>query len=345
MSESIFDALPEDRRESAKSAIVTAFENPRVVAIEQITHGASGALIYRIEIGDRPYLLRLENQQRAAGDTRRGYACMRIAADAGIAPPLHYADPDRGVAIMDFLPVQSLFDYPTGREGLVRDLGALAARLQATPGFPAVEDYTVILSGLLNNLIESGIFANGLLEPHRNAFARIVDAYRWDPAKAVASHNDLNPGNIIFDGNRLWLVDWELAFRNDPLIDLANLSNYLAQSPQLQEILLTSWRGRAPDRRLRARLILARQLVRLAYACLTLTVSAGAAGPKPDRDLTAPTLAEFHAMMMQGRLRMGAPESLYLYGKVYLGEFLTNLSAPGFEDAMVIARQYGSGLS
>jgi thiamine kinase-like enzyme len=38
-------------------------------------------------------------------------------------------------------------------------------------------------------------------------------------------HNDLRAANIIDDGERLWLVDWEFGGWNDPLYDLANLAS------------------------------------------------------------------------------------------------------------------------
>lgn len=38
-----------------------------------------------------------------------------------------------------------------------------------------------------------------------------VDGYpRHDPDR-VSSRNELKPENILFDGHRIWLVDWEVA--------------------------------------------------------------------------------------------------------------------------------------
>ncbi len=336
MNESIYDAIPEERRAVARGALAAAFGAAPATSMQQITQGGSGALIYRVDVQGRPYLLRLERKRDGFDDGGRGYVCMRTAAEAGIAPALIVADETAGVAIMEFRPTQSLFDYPSGREALMRDLGTLIARLQATPAFPAVGDYRAILTGMLDALIGSGRFSPGLLDAHREGLARLTAAYPWDPATTVSSHNDLNPGNILFDGERLWLVDWELAFRNDSFIDLANLANYLAPTPELRDALLRSWHGGEPDRALRARLVLARQLVRIGYACLTLTAAAGAAGPEPDGDLTAPSLAEFHRLLAQGRLRIGAAENMYTYGKVYLAEFLANLSTPEVEEAFTV---------
>jgi hypothetical protein len=43
-------------------------------------------------------------------------------------------------------------------------------------------------------------------------------------------------------------------------------------------------------------------------------------------------------MLVRGQLRMGDPENMYLYGKVYLNEFLANLAKPEFEEALTVAR-------
>ena len=63
------------------------------------------------------------------------------------------------------------------------------------------------------------------------ALRRLSAAYPWNEGGPVASHNDPNPRNIIFDGARLWLVDWETSFRNDPMVDLAIVTGELAPTP------------------------------------------------------------------------------------------------------------------
>jgi thiamine kinase-like enzyme len=45
------------------------------------------------------------------------------------------------------------------------------------------------------------------------------------PVDLVFGHNDLLPANLIDDGARLWLIDWEYAGFNTPLFDLANLAS------------------------------------------------------------------------------------------------------------------------
>jgi hypothetical protein len=263
---------------------------------------------------------------------------MQTAADAGIAPPLRYVDGDAGIAVMDFMSARPLSEYSGGPMALARDLGTLVARLQATPCFPALRDFPALLDRMLAFVRGSGLFAAGLLDPHLEGFQRIRAAYAWDAASLVSSHNDPNPRNILFDGERLWLIDWETAYRNDPLTDVAILVENLAPTPSLEEALLIAWRGTTPDPTLRARLLLMRQLTRLYYACIILSLSGRAQQvPDPETDLSALTPGEFGAAIASGRLKPGAPETMYALGKMCLAGFLAGLTAPGFEEALATA--------
>jgi hypothetical protein len=333
------DHIPEDRRERARTALAATFGRSPVTSLEPITMGAS-ASSYRIEVAGRPYLLRLESSRRnEVRDPHRSYVCMRLAAEAGIAPAVRHADPEAAVAITDFVPHRSMADLWASPD-LARDLGNLVARLQAIPAFPPVIDYPTMVGRLLGLLLGSGLFAPGLLDPHREAFQRIREAYPSDSAALVSSHNDLSPANILSDGERLWFIDWETAYRNDPLVDVATLTIFLAASPELEAVLLRSWLGREPDRGLRARLVLMRSLGRLYYGCAASLNAGHALGTvAPETDLSAPTWGEFGAAIEQKRLALGAPETQRLVGKIALASFLAGVMAPEFEEALAVARQ------
>ncbi|MEO6340281.1 MAG: phosphotransferase [Caulobacteraceae bacterium] len=337
MADDLYDAIPADRREVVRSALADAFGPAPLTGLEPVFGGASGALVYWAEVADRPYLLRLETKRDLFRDPRRGFACMRAAADAGVAPALHHADPAAGVAIMDFVPQRPLTDFPGGPAAVARALGELVGRLQTTPAFPPLADYPVLLNGMFGYLRGSGLFAPGLLDPHAEGFERLREAYPWDSSALVSSHNDANPRNILYDGERLWLIDWELSFRNDPLVDVAILADEFAQTPDLEAELLQAWFGRAPDSALRARLTLMRQFTRLFYACIMLSMSIG--NHAQETDLAAPSIAEFREAVAQGRLRAATPEILHSLGKMVLAGFLAGFSAPGFEEALSIARR------
>jgi aminoglycoside phosphotransferase (APT) family kinase protein len=336
----VLNRISVDRREAAHAALKAAFGSAQPTGATRIAGGASQAEIYRIEVSGRPYLLRLEGGRRGGfHDPHRSFRCMRIAAEIGVAPPLHYADPETGAAVMDFVPTRSMFEYPGERLALLRDLGGLIARLQGGANFPRLAEYPGIVAHILGLVRASTLFAPGLLDQHAEALAQIRDAYRWDASSLVASHNDLNPGNILFDGQRLWLVDWETAFLNDPLVDAATAANYLATTGEQEDLLLDRCLGRAPQADDRARFTLMRQMTRLFYAGLMLSIAAARPHAKVEADLAAPSLPEVFSSIAQGSLAGGAPETMLVFGKAFLKEFLDCTRTAGYEHALKIARQ------
>jgi len=299
--------------------------------------GVSGALIYRVDTGQRSFALRIEPERIALEHRRRGFAGMEAAAAIGVAPRVVFADAAAGVAVMDLIDAKPITTHPGGRAGVARELGALIRRLQTTTPFPRMMggDKDVIASAL-QSLEASGLFAAGLLERHRAELARIRAAVPWDPLSLVSSHNDPNPRNLLFDGVRLWLVDWELASRNDPLFDLAIATTEIANTPNLEAALLTSALGRPPDAALHARLRVVRQLTWLFYGCIALdAVITGRSERKVSLDALSP--AQFQAAAAQGRLAPG--EIGYAFGKMSLAAFVDGCSSRDFEEVLTLARQ------
>jgi len=230
-------------------------------------------------------------------------------------------------------------EHPGGVAGLARALGALIAKVQATPPFPIFGSYPEVIRSVLGALRKSSFFAAGQLDPHAEGLARIFNALSWDTSALVSCHNDPNPRNILFDGERLWLIDWELAFRNDPLVDLAILTTELLEAPELEDVLLEAAFGRMPSGRLRARLGVIRLLTRLYYGCVVLDSLAGTLRSAPDIGRAASSPAAFRAAVAEGRLASGSPEVAYAFGQMSLAAFIDGLATPGFGEMLKRAEQ------
>jgi thiamine kinase-like enzyme len=63
----------------------------------------------------------------------------------------------------------------------------------------------------------------------------------------VYGHNDLLAGNLIDDGSRLWLIDWDYAGFNSPLFDLGGLTSNNELSADQEEWVLERYFGRRDD--------------------------------------------------------------------------------------------------
>lgn len=327
MSKDCFDTLSAEQRENVRSALVTAFGSAPIGAVTVMAGGATTASVYRVEVGERRYLLRIEGEPSPLRNPHQ-YVSMRIATEAGIAPEIHYLDEAARIVVTDFVEHQPLNTYPGGPRALAQALGELFSRVQATPIFPYYVNYADIVARLFAHVRRTGLFAAGLLDAHVERLERLREAYNAGASRLVSSHNDPTPNNILFDGQRLWLIDWESACRNDPMVDAAIVLDHSARSQALEDVLLSAWFGRAPDEALRARLVLVRALTHLFYAGVMLSASAEASWATDDTDLSALTPQQFRRAIDEGRLKRATPETKHILGKMFLASFLSGAAPP-----------------
>ena len=85
-----------------------------------------------------------------------------------------------------------------------------------------------------------------------------------NPLELRPCHNDFLPGNLIDDGARMRIVDWEYAGMGDPFFDLGNFCINNDLTPDEDEAFLAAYDGNATPRADRlARLTLFRDRVGL----------------------------------------------------------------------------------
>jgi len=313
--------------DGARSALAAAFGRARIGPIVALTVGATTASVYRVEVGERRYLLRIEGQPSPLRNPHQ-YASMRIAAETGIAPKILYVDEAARIVVTDFIEEVTLETYPGGPPALARALGELLARVQATQVFPYFVEYPDIVARLFAHVRRTGLFAGGVLDQHVERLELLRGAYRASSGKLVSSHNDAVPNNILFDDRRLWLIDWESAYCNDPLVDVAIMLDGVARRPEMEEVLLGAWLGRAPDESIRERLDVVRA------AGVFLSASAAVLWVKEEADLSVPSAVDFQRAIKAGRLKAGTAETKHILGKMFLASFLSGVAAPGFGAAV-----------
>lgn len=328
--------IPHAKQPVVDRALMAAFGTKEMDSIATVSGGLSGALTYRIRVGGIAYLLRVETERDGVRDPDRWYRCMAIAAQACLAPRVRHADPADGVAIMEFIPEQSwALDYDGTREDLIVEAAQAIRALHQTPAFPPLVDY---MDGM--DAVIAGFQATGLLAPEAtrellNRYGAVRAVYRTDPADLVSSHNDLNPRNILYDGRRLWFIDWESAFLADRHVDLATLANFIAHDADEEELLLRTYFGQAPDTRQRARHTVMRQVNHLFYGLIMLTgVARQRPGEQASGGLDGPSLAQVHQGIGDGSFVLDGWEGQVVYGKARLAEALMGMKTPAFDQAV-----------
>jgi thiamine kinase-like enzyme len=194
---------------------------------QPLTGGITNAN-FVVEDGGRKYVVRIGGDIEVHGIVRRSEAAAsRAAHQAGVSPEVVYGEPDALVfAYVEgktFAP-QDVAD-PANLDRLVHLLRACHREIPKHlrgPGilfwvFHVLRDYAHTLSaaGVERSRLEGLLARAGELEA------------AVGPVELAFGHNDLLAANIIDDGKRLWLVDWDYAGFNSPLFDIGGLaSNY-----------------------------------------------------------------------------------------------------------------------
>lgn len=322
--------IPEHLRPAVDRGLMAAFGATELDSATALSGGLSGAAVCRIRVGGISYALRLTLTRDALRDPARGFACMGIAAAACLAPRVRYACAEDGVAIMDLVEAQPLFEYPGDGGPLIVELAQAVRALHQTPAFPALTDYMAGMQALI------GLHrASGLIDPAATAelfarYAEMASGYCTAPEDLVSSHNDINPGNLIFDGRRLWLIDWEAAFLADRYVDLATVANWFARGDRrAEDLLLATYFGAPPTDEQRARFEVMKVVNHVFAGVIFLN---GAAGERPDADLADRTLAgaslsEMHAGLGTGAVNFARWDDRVAYGKARLARALEDLRA------------------
>ena len=211
-------------------ALRAAFGNASIEHCEPLAGGLSGATVLKIAVGGRNHVLRKIQGEGPLHDPKRQLACMTLAAERGIAPRLRYANPNTGVSISEFIDGVMLGEW-IGRGGQAADhVARLLRRLHEGPLFPDFMTIPGAVAAMAPALahVEVPEYAKTLVA----RVAELGEVLLEVRDSRASCHNDLNPNNFLFDGDRLWLVDWELACAGDPFFDLAELGVYAFPTPE-----------------------------------------------------------------------------------------------------------------
>jgi hypothetical protein len=327
----VLEQIPEKHRAAAAAAVTAVFADTPIDSLNPVGPGMSQALVYRMVVQGRAYLLRIITHIEALNEPSRHVASLRAAAAAGLAPAVHHADPRTGVSIVDFVAARPLAIFERPRPAMIHDLAEAVARLQRLPPFPPFVDYLDAVDNMMTEVRATGLLpaaADELFERYR----AVPAAYPRDPAAYVASHNDLNPTNVMWDGKQLWIVDWDAAFGNDRFVDPAIVCNFFGLGRDEEAQFLTTWLGQAPTERQWAQLHLMRLAAQMLFAGMMVKLAAAGGMKLPDSQAFGVTPLT-HIRRNLATL-LASPAGRLEVGLAGFTEVLFNLRAPEFPETV-----------
>jgi len=328
--------IPELKNDAISRALRAAFGVADFEDIRKLTGGLSKALVFRIVVRGSPYLLRLIMNTDASvgpgqGDQTNHFACMKGAADAGIGPRVWYTSTEDGISITDFVEAR-----PFPRTEALALLPGTLRKLHALPpwSIPRVVNYLDGMDKLVQKFKTAGILPESESAQLFELYAQVKDVCPNDGSDMVPCHNDLRPENILFDGNRVWLVDWEAAFSNDRYLDLAVVANFVVRNAAEEETYLRTYFGEVADEYRRARLYLMSQLLHMSYAAFIMLFSCK--GRSIESLANTPDFGDFHDRVRAGEVNLADDEKKLEYVRVHLNQFLQDGGTRRFREALRI---------
>mgnify|MGYP002623228684 CR=1 FL=1 len=209
---------------------------------------------FRIDVADATYVLRIPgpSTELLAIDRHNEIHNTQIAAQAGVGPGVVHHLADWGVMVLEFIEGQTLSTETLATAEMTPRLAQLLQKLHRAPRFLRDFDTGRVLQQYRQVLAGRGwALPTGARERMKTVEAVIAAVGRNGQA-TVACHNDLLPENVIDDGARLWMVDFELSGNSDPYSELGNVCQELEYDAAGAAALCQAYFG-AADERLLAR--------------------------------------------------------------------------------------------
>jgi thiamine kinase-like enzyme len=286
--------------------------------ITKIAAGLSGAGVYRVDAGGQTFVLKISGAEEPLGAWRHKLHIRQLAANAGLTPAVIHVDEVRRAILTAFVVDRSFpafFWNPQTREAALAQLGRTLRRVHDLP-VPSAE-FSRDRREFLRNLWSGSLAQFALPSFVGDAVRRVLSEEPPAADRAmVLSHNDVNPSNLIYDGENLLLLDWETAGPNDPWYDLAAISVFTRMDEQTCQRLVAAYDG-APVSALPARFAYNRRLVAVLCGVLFLHLAhqAGHLGATGEETLDSTlSLGEFYQRMMAGTLSPATAEGQWYFG-------------------------------
>ncbi len=322
------DMIPQEKSAAVTQGLREAFGVETCEDIHLLTKGAGPALVFRIVVGGSPYLLRIIIRASPQNDPSRQFTFMKAAGDVGVAPRVRYFSIDDAICITDF--VQGV-PFPAN-EALIR-IPRVLRTLHALTPYPKALNY-VTVDASIRKFQAANLLPKDEIDEIFARYAELSAVYPRLDSDMVSCHNDAKPENLLFDGNRTWLVGWKAAFTNDRYFDLAVVADFVITNDAEENVFLQEYFGQPADEYQRARFYLMRQIIHMLSAAFYLLFGAG--GKPVNRSEKLPSFRDFHEHLWAGELSLADNDVRVVCARLHWELLLHNTRQARFDEALRI---------
>lgn len=177
-------------------------------------------------------------------DRENEYRNSLIAATAGVgAPVVEYLPADR-VLVLRFLEGRTLTNADVADPATLDRIASACRTLHGAGAFVGEFDMFEVQARYYSAARAAGIRIPAGYDELMPAFSAARHALLVRDEGRVPCNNDLLAANLIDDGQRIWLIDYEYAGNNDACFELGNIAGECDLDQAALVALVTSYYGR-----------------------------------------------------------------------------------------------------
>jgi thiamine kinase-like enzyme len=168
----------------------------------------------------------------------------RRAADSGAAPPVLAYLPERNALVVEWIEGRTLAPDDLRDDAMLERVAAVCRQLHAGPRFVGDFDMFAIQRRYLALVQERGFRLPDRYLDFAPRAVQVEEALAVRREATVPCNNDLLAANLIDDGDRLWVIDYEYGGNNDACFELGNVWSESELSLDELAVLVDSYYGR-----------------------------------------------------------------------------------------------------
>ncbi len=213
--------------------------------------------IVRVTTAELDVVVRISHDDGSllAIDRDAEFANSKAAEQSGAAPAVVEYAPDHHLLVVEYVDGHTLTDEDLDSAEMLGRVAAACRLLHGGPRFVNEFDMFEVQRAYLDAVVERGFRLPAGYLGLMPKVTRVQAALSAFPLETVPCNNDLLAANLIDDGERIWVIDYEYAGNNDPCFELGNIWSEASLSLDHLALLVDAYFGEErPDLMARARL-------------------------------------------------------------------------------------------